>query len=86
MTSGVLVMKPALITIWILCTLGWVIISLFEFASPGVSQEFARLNESAGTVIASWGFVLLWLFGPPLAVYWLGLVIGRAFKRGDKAH
>jgi hypothetical protein len=68
-------MKPAFITIWILCTIAWVIIALVALSMPEVSREMTLLNESVGTKWASRVFGLLVIFGPPLVVYALGLMI-----------
>ena len=77
-------MKPAFITIWVLCTIAWVIMALVTFLMPQVSREMALLNAAAGTKAASWIVGLLLTFGPPLVVYALGLMIGRAFRGSSK--
>lgn len=77
-------MKPAFITIWVLCTIAWVVVALVAILNLQVSREMALLNAEAGTEALSWVFGLLVVFGPPLVVYALGLMIGRAFRGSSK--
>ena len=60
-------MKPAFITIWVLCTIAWVIVALVALLQ--VSSELTLLNATAGTGALSWVFGLLVVFGPPLVAY-----------------
>ena len=63
-----------------LVTIAWVIVAVVAILNPQVSREMALLNATAGTKAASWIVGLLLTFGPPLVVYALGLMIGRAFR------
>lgn len=74
-------MKPALITVWVIGTVLWVVFSLTILAHPQVTTAMAELNEAAGTDALSWLSGLLLVFGPPLIVYAVALFIGKAFRR-----